>query len=210
VAVVSTAEDRHTFLSYPGDDLPVQPLYVRWRRTLANVDALYVDGFSMLQEHIMGAAFQASEKVHERGGKTFFDPGPSLVGISRNLLCNYSGIFLTEDELRKWAGSADTVAARSLIAQGPELVVIKQGANGCLVVTAGESYPCPGISVPMRDTMGAGDVFNAAFVVAMMTGQSLPECGAIANAAGAATVQKFGAGRNVPTLEEVKALRNSR
>jgi ribokinase len=210
VTVLNGSNDQHAFMAYSGSLLPVQALSAEWAQTLAEADVLYLDGFSLRQEHIRGAVEEAARRMHERGGKVFYDPGPTM-HASPEFLNSVYGIFLTEEELRGWMGLGGAEGAWSLLEEGPELVVIKQGAAGCTVVTAGHSHVCKGYSVPVRDTLGAGDVFNAAFVLSLLQGKSAAECGAYANAAGAATVQKFGAGMNVPSREEVKGgIRNSK
>jgi sugar/nucleoside kinase (ribokinase family) len=90
------------------------------------------------------------------------------------------------------------------------MVVTKQGPEGCTVFSRGSApIKCPGFNVEVRDTMGAGDVFNAAFILSTLEGKSSFESGRFANAAGASKVQKFGAGKNVPSLDEVERLMRS-
>jgi sugar/nucleoside kinase (ribokinase family) len=125
---------------------------------------------------------------------------------SPEFLNSVYGVFLTEEELLGWIGLGGAEGAWSLLEEGPELVVIKQGAAGCTLVTAGQFQACKGYSVPVKDTLGAGDVFNAAFVLALLQGKSAAECATYANAAGAAAVQKFGTGRNVPSRQEVEGV----
>jgi ribokinase len=205
VAVLSGPDDRHAFMAYPGSELPVQALSAEWMQPLSEADALYVDGFSLRQEHIRGAVEEAARKMHERGGEVFYDPGPTM-HASPEFLNSVYGVFLTDEELLGWMGLGGAEGAWSLLEEGPELVVIKGGAAGCTIVTGGHSQVCKGYFVPVKDTLGAGDVFNAAFVLALLQGKSAAECGAYANAAGAAAVQKFGAGRNVPSGEEVEEI----
>jgi sugar/nucleoside kinase (ribokinase family) len=64
--------------------------------------------------------------------------------------------------------------------------------------------------VDVRDTNGAGDSFAAAFIYGYLQGWPPEEIGAFANAMGAAKVQKFGAGRNVPTLDEIEKVFRTR
>ena len=50
--------------------------------------------------------------------------------------------------------------------QALDLVVMTRGAEGALLVTADGSVDQPGIPTLVRDTVGAGDAFTAAFLVA--------------------------------------------
>lgn len=92
-----------------------------------------------------------------------------------------------------------------LLTCGPEIVVIKQGAAGCLVATKGDRIPIPGFKVATVDSTGAGDAFNAGFLFALRSGKSLTDAGWFANAVGALTTRGFGAQISQPTLQEVKA-----
>jgi sugar/nucleoside kinase (ribokinase family) len=72
-----------------------------------------------------------------------------------------------------------------------------------VVATRNRAVQVPAIPVQVRDTNGAGDVFNAAFLYAYLNGWGLQHVGIFANAVGAAKTRKFGSGRSVPTLQEV-------
>lgn len=56
------------------------------------------------------------------------------------------------------------------------------------------------------DTTGAGDAFAAGFLAAWLRGMPPPLAAVIGAAAGCATVQRLGAGRNVATRDEILAL----
>jgi sugar/nucleoside kinase (ribokinase family) len=57
------------------------------------------------------------------------------------------------------------------------LVVIKCGASGAMALDAdGRTHLVPAKPVRVVDTIGAGDIFNAAFLAALALGQTLPDC----------------------------------
>jgi ribokinase len=205
VLVMSDPADQHVFMAYPGSAMPEQTFNAEWQRVLAGTDALYLDGFSLRQENVRSAALEAAQWMACQGKKVFFDPGPAADAGARAVLPWLDGLFLTAGELSKWAEGGVT----ELFGESQRLafVVVKEGAGGCTIHAKVEpARHCQGFSVPVRDTVGAGDVFNAAFLLALLRGSSLPECGTFANAAGAVQVQKFGAGRNVPTRAEVEEM----
>ena len=205
VMALSGPADEHVFMAYPGGEMPLQTLNQDWQRILAGAEALYLDGFSLRQEHVRVAALAAAQWMAGQGKRVFFDPGPAADAAARAVLPWLNGLFLTAGELNRWAekGVDELFGA----AQHLAFVIVKEGVEGCTVYTRGEpALHCRGFSVPVRDTLGAGDVFNAAFLLALLGGKPLAECGAFANAAGAVQVQKFGAGRNVPTREEVERM----
>ena len=60
VMVMSDSVDQHVFMAYPGSEMPLQTLNQDWQRILAGVEALYLDGFSLRQEHVRAAALAAA------------------------------------------------------------------------------------------------------------------------------------------------------
>ena len=205
VMVMNDAADRHVFMAYPGDEMPVQSFNTDWQRVLDGTDTLYLDGFTLRQEHVHSAALAAAQWMAGQGKKVFFDPGPAADPDARAVLPRLDGLFLTAAELSRWGeGGVMELFGES---QRLALIVVKEGAGGCTIYAKGEpALHCRGFSMPVRDTLGAGDVFNAAFILTLLQGKPLAECGAFANAAGAVQVQQFGAGKNVPTREEVEEM----
>ncbi len=98
------------------------------------------------------------------------------------------------------------VMAQRLGQMGPELVILKLGGEGMIGYTVTETIVESGIEVEVVDLTGAGDSVTAAVMLAYFEGYSLPKMLRFANSAGAACVQKFGAGINVPTLAEITAV----
>ena len=67
--------------------------------------------------------------------------------------------------------------------------------------------PChvPVTPVPVADATGAGDIFAAAFLVALREGAAPTEAAAFANAAASLSVQGFGV-QHIPSRREVEEL----
>ena len=79
-------------------------------------------------------------------------------------------------------GGDDTAACRTLIERyGLKLVILTRGADGSEVITADEAIPQAVGQVEVVDTVGAGDSFTAAFVVAYLRGDSLADAQRLAN-----------------------------
>ena len=79
-------------------------------------------------------------------------------------------------------GGDDTAACRASIERyGLKLVILTRGADGSEVITADEAIPQAVGQVEVVDTVGAGDSFTAAFVVAYLRGDSLADAQRLAN-----------------------------
>lgn len=87
---------------------------------------------------------------------------------------------LNEVEATTLAGRGNPAdAARAIRAGMPAdaIVVVKRGPRGAIAVGAdGRLASAPAPSVKVVDTIGAGDVFNAAFLAALAAGRPLAAC----------------------------------
>ena len=94
---------------------------------------------------------------------------------------------INDDEIRIVAdmfglGSDDVEASRALIsAYGLKLVILTKGADGSEVITPEEVIPQSVGHVDVVDTVGAGDSFPAAFVVAYLRGDPLADAQRLAS-----------------------------
>ncbi|MCZ7569263.1 MAG: carbohydrate kinase family protein [Ardenticatenaceae bacterium] len=104
------------------------------------------------------------------------------------------------------SGEEPTVeGARRLLAYGPHTIVVTLGSRGALAVTAADAAQVEGFSVPVRDTTGAGDTFNAAFLSATLRGEPLAQRLRFANAAAAIAVTGVGPRGHLPARAEVES-----
>ena len=79
-------------------------------------------------------------------------------------------------------GDDDIAACRALIERyALKLVILTKGAEGSVVITAEEAIPQSVGEVKVVDTVGAGDSFTAAFVVAYLRGLPLSEAQRLAS-----------------------------
>lgn len=169
---------------------------------------IYGAGYTLSETRLVDLAIEAMFLARQSNIPVFFDPGPQMAAVSADVrdtvLPLVSVVLATEEELPFLVESGSVV---DLMTLGPQMVVVKKGQEGCQIYTDGRASPkieAPGYPVPVVDTSAAGDSFNAAFIAAMLWGWALPDCAKLANAVGAAKVQKLGGGRNVPTPAEVR------
>lgn len=147
--------------------------------------------------------------AREVGALVMIDVEPTIGADRRKLeqILAWTDIAsFNEAGLTAVSGEEPTVAgARSLLAFGPNTVVVTLGSRGALAVTHEESAQRAGFHVPVRDTTGAGDTFNAAFLSATLRGEPLPRRLLFANAAAAIAVTGLGPRGSLPTRTEVEA-----
>lgn len=162
--------------------------------------------------HLMGCSLSVNdamrstcvalaEKVKSEGGSVSLDPNlrPEILGIEkcREILApviSLADIVLPSgDEAELLTGLEDEdKACRHLIQQGVRIVVLKRGANGCRVYSGNETLDVPGFEIDAIDPTGAGDCFDAGFVIGYLKGFSLEEAARLANAMGALGASRLG------------------
>jgi sugar/nucleoside kinase (ribokinase family) len=91
-------------------------------------------------------------------------------------------------------------------AAGPLVVALKLGAEGALVVRGDEALRLPASRVPVVDSTGAGDSFDAGFIRAFLDGRPLAEMLALAVACGTLSTRAVGGVEGQATLDEAEAL----
>ncbi|MDY2777874.1 MAG: carbohydrate kinase family protein [Collinsella sp.] len=92
--------------------------------------------------------------------------------------------------------------ARDLAAKG-HVVVVRDGANGSTIISEEGSLSVPAFRVEVEDTVGAGDVFNAGFISAVLEGVDFREALIRGNAVSGYTVARKGA-RDTPNRDQLE------
>jgi sugar/nucleoside kinase (ribokinase family) len=103
-------------------------------------------------------------------------------------------IFLNEAEAAHLTGREDPHAAAEAVQPQQATVVVKCGARGAVVRHRGRclsvgAFPLP---APLRDTVGAGDSFQAAFLYFFLCGLPVEQCAVLASANAASTLLQPG------------------
>jgi sugar/nucleoside kinase (ribokinase family) len=101
-------------------------------------------------------------------------------------------VFVNELEARLYTGEATLTGALPHWRQRQAIVIVKQGESGAMWLAPDREIHFPAPRVKVVDTTGAGDAFNAGFLVAWMRGKSPVECLAAGNKVGAASTQHAG------------------
>ena len=122
-----------------------------------------------------------------------------------DLLAHTDILFPNENELKAITGEDDLERALRAMAARVPLVVVKRGERGALAARGAERVAVPAFSVPVADTTGAGDTFDAGFLAGWLRGEPLPRCLLLGSACAALAVQQVGGFNGQPTWEEALA-----
>jgi len=166
--------------------------------------------------HIMGSGLSISENSREACYKALkiakeknpdviisFDPNlrpemldiETILSICKPVLKSTKILLPSGEEAEMLAGLKDEKeACQKLLDMGPEIVILKQGKEGCTVFTKKDlnGIKVSGFKAKEIDPTGAGDSFGGAFIVGYLAGWDLEKAAKFANAIGALKVEYFG------------------
>ena len=177
--------------------------------------ALVGAGLLLLQLEIPIETVMAAASAGRRAGaRVILDPAPAPQGLPAELCRHVDILTPNEVEAAQLAGvaaqrlslaDAEAIAAR-LLATGVGAVIIKLGAQGCLVADGQTMSMIAAPAVEAIDTTAAGDVFNGALAVALAEQLALPDACRFAVHAAALSVTRIGAQPSMPFRDEVDRL----
>ena len=179
--------DHTQALAFSAADLPTD--------LLDDADAVFVCGYAIYMSET--AAFLAGllAEARRRHVAVAFDPSSFALireyGARRLLdeLGRLDVLLANEDEARELAGGRP---GEALLADAG-LVVVKKGAEGAFAMDGARTVTAPAPAVSVVDTTGAGDAFDAAFLVAHADHADLDVALAAANRLGAQVAGRLGA-----------------
>ena len=109
-----------------------------------------------------------------------------------------------EDEARYFTGKEDPEAmADVFLRYGVKNVIIKRGADGCLMKNAEGACVLPALPIRAVDATGAGDNFAAGFISEILRGKTQEEALRFANACGAICATAVGAATALESRQQV-------
>jgi sugar/nucleoside kinase (ribokinase family) len=157
VVSVATPDGKRTMLSDRGvaTGFASEELDPAW---LEGCERLHLPAYSLVAPPIRDAALAAAALAPRISVDLSSTAALELVGVERfrALLAE-----LTPDVVFANEAEAELVGPLEV-----ETVVIKRGAHGCVVKTAGEEHEYPARPAEVVDTTGAGDAFAAGFLLA--------------------------------------------
>lgn len=152
---------------------------------------------------------RAGELTKVHGSRLAVDIEPTTFSDSHELgviLTSADVAFFNRDGFSKAFGVTPTAEQLAKLAQEHQLlgVVVTLGEGGAIGYVNGEYLSHPGFKVPVVDTTGAGDTFNAAMLYGLLRLPSAQAAMDFASACAAYSVGGVGAKGAVPTLDSVE------
>jgi ribokinase len=160
----------------------------------------------------LDTVIRLGEICEREGVPLVLDPAPARP-LPKELIRNVTWFTPNETEAEVYLshvgvhGGPET-SAGALLSLGARNIILKQGERGYILATADgsiESFPAFKVE-SVVDTTAAGDAFNGAFAVGLVTGSTPTESARFAAAAGAISVTRRGAQPSMPNREEVENL----
>lgn len=109
-----------------------------------------------------------------------------------------------EEEMMPITGAKTAQAAAKMLIGPDRMVVCRGGASGADIYLPDGTYlHSKAFDVPVVDTLGAGDAYNAGFIVAATHGQTMEEANRMGNAVSGFKIMYPGA-RNFPNREQLE------
>lgn len=92
-----------------------------------------------------------------------------------------------------------------LCGRGAGSVILKMGAEGCLVCAEGRTLRVPAAATEIVDTTGAGDCFDAGFIAGLTLDMAAEDAARLAALAAAECIRNVGGAMGIPGLDELTA-----
>jgi sugar/nucleoside kinase (ribokinase family) len=174
---------------------------------VARARVLYVGGYLLFPGFEPEALAALFAFARERGILTMLDVAgpPAADGLGPlAAVLPLTDVFLpNQDEAAVITGEADAQRqAARLVGCGARTVVVTCGGEGVVVGTAQGAFAWPALPIDFVDGSGAGDAFDAGYIVGLLEGWDLARTVAFASAVGASACTRLGTTAGVFTRAE--------
>jgi ribokinase len=164
---------------------------------------LHVSGYALVESPQRDAAHQAIQIAHHARVPVSVDIGVELMTIPREdilTLLPMVSMLCTNRAPAEWLTNDRSAegAVETLLSYGPEVVALKLREQGCLIGSVAGLYRVPAFAVDPLDATGAGDSFDAGFILGRLGGLTVRASGLLANALGAMATTVTGGGISLP------------
>jgi len=211
--IIVTPDGERTMFGYRGANAQLLPDSID--KGIFNEGVmLHLSGYSLLEgpqsDAVRKAVRYAKAELAAISMDTAFEPVLRNQTSFKEILPALAICISGEKEVNALFGTSTyETAARALLDAGVKIAVIKRGAQGSYVASAGEAYEIPAFPVDPVDTTGASDAFTAGFIFGAANGLDPLSCGLLGSALGAMAAVVEGAGLAMPDRESVRRFLNT-
>lgn len=193
---------------------PMLPIILPLENRLDHTDIVYLAGYLLYPELWKKEIFLFLRKAQIMGIPVVLDGqflpisfNPIKIAQLSKVLPFIHTFFTAQKEARQLTGSTlPDVAGKELLDMGVEHVVLKQGAKGCVVMSKEVTLKIPGYPVNAYDSVGAGDLFGAAYSYGLVNRWSIRTCAKFATVFSALSLEKYKGFKKYPSIEEVNKI----
>jgi sugar/nucleoside kinase (ribokinase family) len=204
--LVSAVDGARAILFVPGTT--PEPVVSEAQKTaIQSAKILHVNG------RYWTACMQAVDLAKRSGVRISFDGGADRFKPEMKSLVPLTDIcIVARDFAEKYTGEADpSLAAKSLLEEGPGIAAVTDGVHGSWVCTREACFHQPAFPFPkVVDTTGCGDSYHGAFLAALVKGFTAEKAATFASAVAGMNTQQVGGRMGIPTFDEVKKFLNDR
>jgi len=174
-----------------------------WRPPLAQIDRTRA---LVVSEMFSPYTLTAIEHARRQGRMTAINGMVASAGAcAERFLAAADILFLSRGEAKDLQAALGVDDAAGLLAQGPELVVVTQGADGSVWHTTAGTAHVPAVpAARFVDSTGAGDAFVAGALFGMLAGLERTEGGRCAAVAASFVVEAWGCQTNLPSVADLR------
>ncbi len=194
---------------------PMLPISIPSFEQIRDADVLVIAGYMIYPELHSDEAYSLFKEAHDHGIKLLLD-GQSLPNKKTDSLIKRTHLdrmlalvdvfFAARKEVKQLLGTDEPEqASKQLLTLGCKLAVLKQGSDGCRLISEKYDYNVPVFSVEVFDTVGAGDIFGAAFSFGFASGWDIKRCSEFASIYTGLSLRRYKHHKPYPILEEVNA-----
>jgi fructokinase len=194
-------------------------------RLIDNAKILHFGALLLHSEPSRSAVANAIEHAKQKGKIISYSlnyrpqlwQSPDDAAIAMRSVLSFVDILkVSEDELELITDSGNLIPSLvKLLSGGIKIIIVTQGAKGCIVASKKGVEEIRSYKVPIVDTLGAGDSFLGAFLTRIaavsrgyedLSQAELADIAAFSNAAGAVCSSRPGAVCAMPDLAEIEKL----
>ncbi|MEM7134119.1 MAG: carbohydrate kinase family protein [Chloroflexota bacterium] len=179
---------------------------------MPKLEMLLLSSYTLLPQWRPEGFVQIAQQARSSNVPTLLDVGPAIGQVARleemeDLLPAIDYFICNDHEINVCTGQDELYPAmQAVLSAGAGCVITKQGEQGASILQPGQHEPEPisGFAVNAHFTVGAGDSFNAGFMLAIHQQKGIQEAVRFANAVAGLVVSAAQGSLGAPTLEETE------